>query len=172
VDAERELRSRPPHPLLGDRQSSPEPTWHNQLDARLIPWLADHRLSGSTVLPAAGYLEMAAAAVRELLGEPTILLEDVRFHRVLFLPEERLVPTCVRLDRTTSTFQIFAAPPDSPYAWELHAEGLYRCGRLARAAGRRSRKAPRGLPGGARCPARFIRTSPTWARCTGRHFTG
>jgi NADPH:quinone reductase-like Zn-dependent oxidoreductase len=135
ADAERELRSRPPHPLLGDRQSSPEPTWHNQLDARLIPWLADHRLSGSAVLPAAGYLEMAAAAVRELLGDPTILLENVRFHRLLFLPEERLVPTCVRLDPAASRFSIFAAPPDSPYAWELHAEGLYRCGRLRVPAG-------------------------------------
>jgi acyl transferase domain-containing protein/NADP-dependent 3-hydroxy acid dehydrogenase YdfG/acyl carrier protein len=129
-DAERELRRPPPHPLLGDRQPSPEPTWHNQLDARLLPWLADHRLSGSTVLPAAAYIEMAAAAVRELLSEPTILLEDVRFHRVLFLPDERLVSTSVRLDPTTTTFQIFAAPPDSPYAWELHAEGVYRSGRL------------------------------------------
>lgn len=124
------LRDAPSHPLLGDRQPHPQPTWLNQLDTRLIPWLADHRLAGSAVLPAAAYLEMAAAAVREVLGEPTIYLEEIRFHHLLFLPEEQTIPTCVRLDPDAGSFQILAAPPDAPSAWELHAEGLYRPGRL------------------------------------------
>ena len=126
----RELRSLPPHPLLGDRQPDPQPTWINRLDARLVPWLSDHRLAGSAVLPATAYLEMAAAAVREFLGEPTIYLEEVRFHHLLFLPEEQPVPTCVRLDPAAASFQIFSAPPDAPSAWKIHAEGVYRPGRL------------------------------------------
>ena len=130
ADAARLLRSAPAHPLLGDRQPLPQPTWLNHLDTRLLPWLADHRLAGSAVLPGTAYLEMAAAAVREHLGEPTILLEDIRFHRMLFLPPEQPVPTCVRLDPTAGTFQILAAPPDSPAMWEVHAEGVYRPGRL------------------------------------------
>lgn len=125
-----ELRSAPSHPLLGDRQPHPEPTWKGHLDARLIPWLTDHRMVGSAVLPAAAYLEMAAAAVREFLNEPTIFLEEVRFHRLLFLPEGKPVPTCVRLDPAGASFQILAAPPDNPFKWEVHAEGLYRAGRL------------------------------------------
>ena len=128
--AERDLRSDPPHPLLGDRQPDPQPTWINHLDARLIPWLSDHRLAGSAVLPAAAYLEMGAAAVREVLGEPTVFLEDIRFHHLLFLPEEQPVPVCVRLDPVGGAFQIFAAPPDAPTAWKIHAEGVYRPGRL------------------------------------------
>jgi acyl transferase domain-containing protein/NADP-dependent 3-hydroxy acid dehydrogenase YdfG/acyl carrier protein len=126
----RELRSAPPHPLLGDRQSDPQPTWINRLDARLLPWLSDHRLVGAAVLPAAAYIEMAAAAVREFVGESTVFLEEIRFHHLLFLPEEQPVPVCVRLDPTGASFQIFAAPPDAPSAWKVHAEGAYRQGRL------------------------------------------
>jgi acyl transferase domain-containing protein/acyl carrier protein len=125
-----ELRSASPHPLLGDRQPHPQPTWLNHLDARLVPWLADHRMAGSAVLPAAAYLEMAVAAVGEFLNEPTIFLEQIRFYRLLFLPEGQPVPTCVRLDPATTSFQILAAPPENPSQWEVHAEGLYRSGRL------------------------------------------
>ena len=126
----RELRAGPPHPLLGDRQADPQPTWISHLDARLAPWLSDHRLAGAAVLPAAAYLEMAAAAVREFLGEPTIFLEEIRFHHLLFLPDDQPVPVCVRLDPAFGSFQIFAAPPDNPAAWKLHADGRFRPGRL------------------------------------------
>ncbi len=130
ADTARELRSAPAHPLLGDRQPLPQPTWLHHLDARLVPWLAEHRLAGSAILPAAAYLEMAAAAVREFLGESTVFLENIRFHRLLFLPDEQPVPTCVQLDPASASFQILAAPPDSPAAWEIHAEGTFRPGRL------------------------------------------
>ncbi|MFL6594022.1 MAG: SDR family NAD(P)-dependent oxidoreductase [Chthoniobacterales bacterium] len=124
------LRGPAPHPLLGDRQPDPAPTWINHLDARLLPWLSDHRLAGSAVLPAAAYIEMAAAAVREFLGEPTILLEEIHFHHLLFLADEQPVAVCVRLDPVAASFQIFAAPPDAPSAWKIHAEGVFRQGRL------------------------------------------
>src|SRR5207245_2190434 len=39
-----ELRNEPSHPLLGDRQPHPQPTWLNHLDARFLPWLTDHRM--------------------------------------------------------------------------------------------------------------------------------
>ena len=96
----------PSHPLLGDRQPHPQPTWLSQLDARLIPWLADHRMAGSAVVPAAAYLEMAAAAVREFLGEATVYLEEIRFHHLLFLPDEQSVAICVRPRSRRGPFQI------------------------------------------------------------------
>ncbi|MEP6956053.1 MAG: type I polyketide synthase, partial [Chthoniobacterales bacterium] len=129
-DVTREFRSAAPHPLLGDRQPHPQPVWFGQLDARLLPWLNDHRLTGSAVVPAAAYLEMAAAAVREFLGEATVFLEDIRFHHLLFLPEGKTVASCVRLNPAVSSFQILTARPDAPDEWELQAEGLYRPGRL------------------------------------------
>ena len=96
-------------------------------------------------MPAAAYLEMAAAAVREFLGEPTVFLEDIRFHHLLFLPDEQPVPTCVRLDPSAGSFQILSARPDAPSQWEVQAEGLYRSGRLHVPPRRRSRPPPRAL---------------------------
>jgi acyl transferase domain-containing protein len=126
----REFRDAPPHPLLGDRQPHPQPTWIGQLDVRTLPWLTDHCITGAAVVPAAVYLEMATAAVRELLGEPTVFFEDIKFHHLLFLPDERPVPTCVRLDLSTSTFQVLTARPDLPDEWEVQADGIFRPGRL------------------------------------------
>jgi len=129
-EAARELRSAPSHPLLGDRQHHPQPTWMNRLDTRLLPWLADHQIAGSIVVPAACFLEMAAAAVREFTGEPVVFLEDIKFHHVLFLPNEGSVPTCARIDPAGAFFQIFSGRLDTPNQWQLHAEGHFRPARL------------------------------------------
>lgn len=126
----REVHLPASHPLLGDLQGDPLPTWVGHLDARLIPWLSDHRVAGTVVIPAAAYLEMAAAAVRQFLGQSQILLENIRFHRLLFIPDEHVVRVCTRLDLNTSSFQILSASPDDPPSWEIHAEGQFRRGRL------------------------------------------
>ncbi len=128
--AAREFRSVPAHPLLGDRQPHPQPTWCGQFDVRILPWLTDHRITGSPVVAAAVYLEMATAAVREHLGEPTVFFEHIKFHHLLFLPDDRPVATCVRLDPASSSFQVLTARLDNPDEWEVQADGIYRPGRL------------------------------------------
>ena len=50
------------HPLLGFRDGAEPNRWTRLLDTALEPWLADHRLMGRPVLPAAAMLEMALAA--------------------------------------------------------------------------------------------------------------
>ncbi len=56
------------HPLLGDRMPLYEPSWRGAVEPVLVPWLADHRVGGSVVVPATGYAEMALAAGRRVLG--------------------------------------------------------------------------------------------------------
>ncbi|MFF8654376.1 SDR family NAD(P)-dependent oxidoreductase [Streptomyces huasconensis] len=58
------------HPLLGERLPSPVPTWQGAIEPALTPWLADHRLAGSVVVPATAYVEMALAAGRLTLDGP------------------------------------------------------------------------------------------------------
>jgi phthiocerol/phenolphthiocerol synthesis type-I polyketide synthase D len=41
------------------------------VDTELIPWLADHKVHGQPVMPAAAFAEMALAAGSEALGLPT-----------------------------------------------------------------------------------------------------
>lgn len=52
------------HPLLGFRQDGPAMSWVNHLDTTLFPLLADHRVDGGPVLPAAAIIDMALAAAR------------------------------------------------------------------------------------------------------------
>ncbi|GHF47154.1 type I polyketide synthase [Streptomyces morookaense] len=87
------------HPLLGDRMPLHEPTWHGPVEPVLVPWLADHRVGGSVVLPATGYAEMALAAGRRVLGGPAEL-KYLEILRVLPVPWEN--PGSVRLFLTLS----------------------------------------------------------------------
>ncbi|MFE5589623.1 amino acid adenylation domain-containing protein [Streptomyces sp. NPDC056549] len=92
------------HPLLGRRTSSLQPTWESRLDTERLAYLADHRIEGSTVFPAAGYLEMAAQAVRAMTGGGLAALADVEFSRALFLPEG-----------TSATVQLSFAPEEAGF---------------------------------------------------------
>ncbi|QLE70944.1 SDR family NAD(P)-dependent oxidoreductase [Streptomyces rectiverticillatus] len=58
------------HPLLGERMPAPLPAWEGAVEPVLVPWLADHRVAGSVVMPATGFAETAAAAGRAVLGGP------------------------------------------------------------------------------------------------------
>ncbi|MEE1930831.1 SDR family NAD(P)-dependent oxidoreductase [Streptomyces sp. TRM 70351] len=58
------------HPLLGERMPGPHPAWDGAVEPTLVPWLVDHKVTGSVVMPAAGYVEMALAAGRIALDAP------------------------------------------------------------------------------------------------------
>jgi acyl transferase domain-containing protein len=50
------------HPLLGKRLPTITGIWKNRLDPALLPWLSDHIVQGSVVLPGTAYIEMAVSA--------------------------------------------------------------------------------------------------------------
>ncbi|QCD60976.1 polyketide synthase [Streptomyces hawaiiensis] len=58
------------HPLLGERLPAPHPLWHGTVEPQLVPWLGDHRIGGSVLMPAAAYVEMALTAGQRALGRP------------------------------------------------------------------------------------------------------
>ncbi|MEV8624391.1 amino acid adenylation domain-containing protein [Streptomyces sp. NPDC051079] len=100
------------HPLLGRRTASLQPTWESRLDTERLAYLADHRIEGSTVFPAAGYLEMAAQAVRAMTGGDLATLADVEFSRALFLPEGE-----------SATVQLSFAPEEARFTIASPAAG-------------------------------------------------
>jgi phthiocerol/phenolphthiocerol synthesis type-I polyketide synthase D len=61
------------HPLLGvhvEMPSGREHVWQADIGTETIPWLADHKVHGQAVMPAAAFAEMALAAARQALGLP------------------------------------------------------------------------------------------------------
>ncbi|WP_369173421.1 beta-ketoacyl synthase N-terminal-like domain-containing protein [Streptomyces sp. R28] len=76
------------HPLLGERLPTAEPSWHGPVEPVLVPWLADHKVAGSVVLPATGYVEMALSAGRRVLDGP-VELAWVEVSRPLVVPWDR-----------------------------------------------------------------------------------
>ncbi|QLE74806.1 SDR family NAD(P)-dependent oxidoreductase [Streptomyces rectiverticillatus] len=119
------------HPLLGERVPVLEPTWHTPVERARTPWLADHRVAGSVVMPATGFVELALAAGREVFGGPAEI-DDLEITRALPLTWDAEMD--VRLQTSLSdedgVVRIASRTGDTG-GWRLHARGRVR--RLAAA---------------------------------------
>ena len=61
------------HPLLGAHMELPsghDHVWQADVGTDVCPWLADHKVHGQPILPAAAFAEIALAAGSEALGLP------------------------------------------------------------------------------------------------------
>ncbi|MGB8795709.1 MAG: type I polyketide synthase [Mycobacterium sp.] len=66
------------HPLLGvhvEMPSGREHVWQADIRTEMFPWLADHKVHGQAIMSAAGFVEMALAAGRHVLGEPVAAIQ-------------------------------------------------------------------------------------------------
>ncbi|WP_424890809.1 SDR family NAD(P)-dependent oxidoreductase [Streptomyces sp. XH2] len=114
------------HPLLGERAPVLEPTWHTAVERTRTPWLADHRVAGSVVMPATGFVELALAAGREAFGGAAEL-GDLEITRALPLTWDAAMD--VRLQTSLSDedgIVRVASRTGDTGGWRLHARGRVR----------------------------------------------
>jgi acyl transferase domain-containing protein len=121
------------HPLLGRRHRSAALIFETELGLARQPYLTDHRVAGSAVVPAAAYLEMALAAAREVRSGGASRLEDIVFREPLIFAGNDT--RTVQLSASTSangerSFDVSSldAPQDSagssdPHRWKRHVTG-------------------------------------------------
>jgi acyl transferase domain-containing protein/acyl carrier protein len=129
VDLTLQRRSAGLHPLLAQGIELARSTsiyFEGRLNARSPEYLADHRVLGSVILPAAGYLELALAAGRSHLKTSALRLEAIELRQALLLSEE--YETRVQLvllpAESSHRFEIWSRPDrDDPGDWTLHATG-------------------------------------------------
>lgn len=57
------------HPLLGQRADHAQTCWHQRIDLKLQSYYSDHKVRGSIVYPAAGIIETAIAAARQVADQ-------------------------------------------------------------------------------------------------------
>ncbi len=115
----------PGHPLLGRRIRADLEVWESAVDTQLHPWLEDHRVEGSPILPAAGFAEIALAALEEAVGPGRAEVVDLALRAPLPLgarPSRRLR---TRLDLREGTLAIESRREDAA-EWVLHAEAGHR----------------------------------------------
>ncbi|MGW2014250.1 non-ribosomal peptide synthetase/type I polyketide synthase [Streptomyces sp. NPDC001927] len=113
------------HPLLGRRLATAEPTWEVALDVETQPYLADHRIQGRTLFPAAGYIEMATQAVRAVTGAEDVVLGDIELRKALFLPDDAPKAVQLSLSARSAAFTVATPGGDTP---TVHAVGVVRGG--------------------------------------------
>ncbi|MFD4775049.1 amino acid adenylation domain-containing protein [Streptomyces sp. NPDC058427] len=114
------------HPLLGRRTDHADPTWQARLDTERLPYLADHRIQDSVVFPAAGYLEMAAQAVRRLTGGTDVVLADIELRKALFLTEEDARTVHLSVSLEDGGFVVASAGGGPEPERVVHASGAIR----------------------------------------------
>ncbi len=122
-EAEEDLHYRPVHPLLGQPVSGVHPTWEVELSTAVIPFLADHQVQGSVVVPGAVFIEMALAAARETYGSAQYGIDDLVLHRALLLDDtcDPIVRTTLNRDKGTLEFAAFTATADGELKWSIAA---------------------------------------------------
>jgi acyl transferase domain-containing protein/NAD(P)-dependent dehydrogenase (short-subunit alcohol dehydrogenase family)/acyl carrier protein len=112
------------HPLLGCRRPGVDATWDLRLNRQLFPYLPDHCVQGAVVFPAAGFLEMALAAVRLLGVEGPCVIESLDIRKALVLPDGQSPFVQTVFQEEDSTFRIASrAKADGP--WVLHTLGKW-----------------------------------------------
>ncbi|NWG15756.1 MAG: SDR family NAD(P)-dependent oxidoreductase [Chloroflexi bacterium] len=112
------------HPLLGSRVRSPLKIiqFENVLSAETLPFLNDHRIYGTALLPATGFIEAAVAAGRVLYGGGQV--EDFVIHETLVVGDEGRVVQVVVTPREDerAAFECFSQG-EGDEDWQLHASG-------------------------------------------------
>ena len=87
-----------------------------------MPFLADHRVQGSVVLPGAVYVEMALAAAEVTYGSH-LGVDDLVLHRAVILDEtcDPILRTTLNQDDGTLEFAAFTATADGELKWAITA---------------------------------------------------
>lgn len=121
--------------LLGvavDLQNPMEPRWRNYLRISENPWIEDHKITGTTLYPAAGMIVMAMEAAQRLADPERrlrgITFQNLKFERGLVVPSrDQAVQTEVSLrpdDSMSSTWSFTVYSTVSVGSWTKHCYGF------------------------------------------------
>ena len=107
--------------------------WDAMVGVETHPWLADHRVNGVVVLPAAFFFEMALEAARALgFAAPTLL--DVTIDSACVLPAKGATHLQLAVSSSTGeakpSFTISSRDAGESPSWTRHVSGHLAAGRL------------------------------------------
>jgi myxalamid-type polyketide synthase MxaE and MxaD len=87
--------------------------WEGTVDTSSFPYLDDHRVQGTAVLPATAYIEMAFSAAAEVYGEGAFRVSAVDYQKPIIFSDGASITTQVSLrpgEAGGVRFEIFSRP--------------------------------------------------------------
>ena len=89
------------HPLLGNGMRTPDGGWifERALTADTVPFIADHVVNGSVIMPATAYVELLIAAGRQGPGWDDVGIEDLTIREALVLDASAARSVQLRIER-------------------------------------------------------------------------
>ena len=122
-EAAEDLHYNPVHPLLGQPVSGVHPTWEVELSATATPFLADHEVQESTLVPGAVYIEIALAAAKAIYGSTDYSVDNLALLRALILDEtcDPVLRTTLNREIGTLEFAAFTATAGGDVKWTITA---------------------------------------------------
>ncbi|HEY0602496.1 MAG TPA: type I polyketide synthase, partial [Herpetosiphonaceae bacterium] len=115
------------HPLLGFPVPAVHPIWETRLDLDQLPYLDDHRLQGAVVYPGAAYVEASLAACRQIAADgERIELEQIAFHKALFVSPETYPTLHLVANQQAGTVELYSRLPEQGQTWTLHMSARLR----------------------------------------------
>lgn len=122
-EAAEELHYTPVHPLLGQPVGAIHPTWEAELSTAGVPFLSDHQVQGTVLVPGAVFIEMALAAAKEVYGSSDYSVENLTLERVVVLDDtcDPILRTTLYRDKGTLEFASFTAAPGGDLKWTIAA---------------------------------------------------
>jgi hypothetical protein len=127
------MRKYPHHNLLGAKvpdSTDLEPVWRNVLHIENAPWIRDHKINGDIIFPFAGYVAMAAEAIRQITGvDEAVEIRNVAVRTALVINEsspKEIVTTFHRLHLTNSLdseWWEFSIASHNGDTWTKHCSG-------------------------------------------------
>ncbi|MGH3265257.1 MAG: polyketide synthase dehydratase domain-containing protein, partial [Trebonia sp.] len=112
------------HPLLGlhvEMPSGRDHVWQADVGTELIPWLADHKVYGQAIMPAAAFAEIALAAGSEALGVPADAVVVDRLEVEQMLPLDAQTRLTTQLTRSDDGSRVEVYSRSANGNWCRHA---------------------------------------------------
>ena len=113
------------HPLLGAHTELPsgrDHVWQADVGTDVCPWLADHKVHGQPIMPAAGFAEIALAAGSEALGLPVdaLAVNQLEVEQMLPLDSHTRITTQL-IDSADKGIRVEVHSRSPHGGWRRHA---------------------------------------------------
>ncbi|MFR9754069.1 SDR family NAD(P)-dependent oxidoreductase, partial [Nocardia sp. 004] len=107
---------------LGDQDPDDSLRWQIELSTAALPWLADHVVGGTRLLPGAGYLDAALSAALTHTESTQAGVADVRFVAPLAIEDGQMPLMRLELEKATRCFTIRSRELNGS-VWTVNATG-------------------------------------------------